>query len=360
MRPTIRNDALRPGKSGLIDGDGDSAGRGSYLLLSTATGFVELGAVIGSLLAGCSQATVLVIALLYQIGAIFANPLRLPYGAYVACAGIAVVCAAVATQLQVFLLPAVIFFAVGTQGIRDAVLARHPVSTFAKRVSRVMGFALGGYFSLWGLTTATIGVLAIGLLRGVRKKVHHDVTVPSGTGASKPWCIAMLVHQMHYFAYAYTLPPLFVRDYGFGTASGVAFALGWVTYSGAPSILRKLPDFVVVTIGHGVVALLLVSMAINHGSSTWVMIAWCATGLGGGTVYGIRRLAHGDNAQARNNMDGWENIGHVGGVLVALALVLAEEDATILFMAGGVLALLVIPLVANARLRGLRKSAVAR
>jgi hypothetical protein len=150
----------------------------------------------------------------------------------------------------------------------------------------------------------------------------------------------MVIHQAHYFAYAYALPYLFLAIYGLSpTSAALGFALGWVSYSATPLVLARRPALPTLVLGHFLVALTLLAMASMIHRLDVLLVAWFVTGFGGGTVFLIRRLEREwrpDRPAAQ--FDVWEHIGHVLGVLIAITLTSRFPSVTAMLLAGSVLA----------------------
>jgi hypothetical protein len=150
----------------------------------------------------------------------------------------------------------------------------------------------------------------------------------------------MVIHQAHYFAYAYALPYLFLAIYGLNpTSAAMAFALGWVSYSATPLVLARRPVLPTVVLGHIGVACTLLAMAFVIHRLELLLLAWFVTGFGGGTVFLIRRLEREWRpTRATAQFDVWENIGHVLGVLIAITLTSSFDNVTAMLLAGSALA----------------------
>lgn len=318
-----------------------------YLALSTASGFVELGALFLAVRSGFSTVVLLVVGLAYQIGALFTNPFALNGAQYRALVVVAALVGIVVSRVPLVLPVALLFLGVGLQGLREEVQERARVGTLAKRASRVLGFVVAGFFDARAMVVVSLVALALVSVRRVplepspaRPRLARDRSI--GVAG-----VAMVIHQMHYFAYAYVLPVFLLRGHKLsGIAAGLAFALGWVSYSLAPALLGKLPTLQVVVVGHLAVAAALVAMAVYCDRLPLLLAAWFASGFGGGTVFGIRLLARSwASVDRTSDLDMWENVGHVLGVIAAALLMVIESRERLLFLMGAGLAFLVAGLV---------------
>lgn len=309
------------------------------MLLSCMTGFVELGAVLYAIRLGWSPVSILMIALGYQGGAAALSVLpKLARRQYLVALCVAVVAGAVLAHSALGLAGAMLFLSVGLNGLRADAQRVRVVGTAAKRTSRIIGFLLAFLFE----PTALVGTAITGLLVGLWLPRSTDKPVPIAKNRSgmEFAAAAMVLHQMHYFAYAYALPVLLVRTHGFGgLGASVAFAVGWTSYTITPVVFGKLPALRVVVIGHLAVTALLLSLGMTTPESSWLIGAWFLTGFGGGTVFGIRRLAAmWTHENCTNEMDVWENVGHVLGIVVAVGLVLMGASWSVLFVVAAFLA----------------------
>jgi hypothetical protein len=298
--------------------DPKRAARLRYLLLSSATGVVELGAVLYAARSGWSLTEVAALGLGYQIAALFVRPLPLSARTYrlVACVGalFAVVAAFAQAALPFALLPA----AVGLQGIREEQLVSVSVATLPKRATRIAGFVIAAFFDRWFLLAVSMLVLCLATAgRGTARRRPGRWRMPAGGR----YAVLMVIHQSHYFVYAYTL--LFALTGLYRPSAwqpAVVFAVGWVTYTAAPVLFGRLPTLPVLVAGHVLVACAMTVIAADAGSRAAVSAAWVVGGLGGGTVFCIKRLAAARPALARD-LDDWENIGHVTGCAGAVLVV---------------------------------------
>ncbi|MCX6952979.1 MAG: hypothetical protein NTV51_12555 [Verrucomicrobia bacterium] len=318
-----------------------------YLALSFTSGFIELGSIIYAVRQAMPIPVVIGFGLIYQLGALFQNPFAFTLRQYRSMIVLAMVAAAVALWDVRFIWPALLLGSGGLQGLREDAVRRCAVGTLPKRIARIGGFATAGFFGIGMLVCASVAIMAMSEIlrrRSISISVPHQPApfrFPGVLGT------AMIVHQMHYFAYAYTLPIFFIRVHGLnGLAAGLAFALGWVSYSLTPTVLRSLPTFRVVVVGHVFVAVTLVAMALTFDRLPMLLGTWFASGFGGGTVFGIRRLAvDWKNRSTTRDFDTCENIGHVLGAVFAVGLMLLASEMSLLLLTAAGFALLVASLL---------------
>jgi hypothetical protein len=304
-----------------------------YLSLSCVTGFVELGAVVYAIRSDFPLVGILGVALAYQVGALCKNPLELSPYLYRILVGTSLISGIGLLWFPELLIPSVLLLSAGLQGLREGSLRGSAVSTFWKRSSRILGFLAAALFQPNVFVGVALLVLVLGSLFGesARARPRAIGLVPNrGLGAVG---IIMVLHQLHYFTYAYCLPVLFIQlHFLTGPSIGLAFAAGWVSYTLAPLFLARLPTLPVVLAGHVGVSVVLASMAIGADHLTWLLVAWFASGFGGGTVFCIRRLAQvWAGVDSTGDLDLWENVGHVSGVLVAFLVALSGLGLAALF-----------------------------
>lgn len=317
-----------------------------FLLLSAFSGVVELGPVFIAareygLLAG------LVAGLAYQLGNLAASslPLAKTWTGAVLVVGVVLLLGGRATPWMALI--GVACVSVGLQKYRRflqkaSAFGARTHSTLVKRVVRIAGFAFAGLVDLTGLTACAVVIAGsyLSTLRGFSCNAWRSDTRPRPLQWS-PLAGVMVVHQMHYFSYAYILPFLFAVAFKFGgLAAGAAFALGWVTYASIEKLLRGRRYGLYFLLGHGLVVLSLSVLASWISTALIVVLAWAVSGLGGGTVFCLSKLNSLDTAR-RVEMDRWEDIGHLAGVAVPIVLTLVGiSDPSALVLTSAALAAL--------------------
>lgn len=310
-----------------------------YLLLSFASGFLELGIIIFALRLQMPLVAVPFLGLAYQLGTIFCRPIRLPLSLYAAITVVAFIVVLTAGDAIIPLFFAVFLLSIGLQGGREMASTRFRLGNFVKRISRVIGFALAGFFNLHVFIGIAGIVLAVILL--LRRKVDRITLSTVGQNWRPSFLgITMLIHQSHYFTYAYFIPFLFFNTHGI-TASlvGLLFCIGWVSYSTAPLILGKQPAIPSFVIGHLLAAITLFIIFMFSHSFLLTLLAWFFSGFGGGTVFFLRKL-HERTAAKESDLDLWENTGHIAGLLICLLLIIILGQPNNVFLTAGSIALL--------------------
>jgi hypothetical protein len=150
----------------------------------------------------------------------------------------------------------------------------------------------------------------------------------------------MVVHQVHYFLYAYAVLSLvFALSNRSAPVTATVFALGWVTYLSAERLWGRFPSTGVFVAGHLSVATCLFGMYFARDDLAAWSVLWVLTGLGGGTVYCLTRLLHKSGA-TEASVAAAEDLGHLAGVTAGIGMVmLARFDEALLCVAAGTTAL---------------------
>lgn len=281
-----------------------------YLLLSLCTGIFESGALVLAVSLAESVAWLgLIYGFAWQIGNALATHVR----AFPAAQRLLEACCiCVAYQLEdpFILAPTFASLAHHLQYVRSQF--QDGSGTLIKRTYRVVGFVIGGLFYVhsaallvWMLCSILLAILA--------RSLPTERPKARGKGQWTFMSTIMVLHQIHYFLYAYGIVWILQEKDNIPLAAmGAAFAIGWIIYLAVEPILGKVNYFIALVLGHVFVAgvLLLMSSEAANGIST---ILWVLTGLGGGTVYCIHRMA-GTDAE----MDRAEEIGHWVGPALAI------------------------------------------
>ncbi len=309
----------------------------AYLLLSAFSGLLEVGVLIHVARSDMPLVAVPLAAVTYQCGALLCNPIRLPSFLYPFLACLGALAGALSGSSIAWGLLAVIGVSAGLQYARERTKHYCQVSTLAKRVARIAGFLLAPMLTTWlvsaaGLASAAIATVAItssgmrgGRAGGSRMHLH-------------PISITMAIHQVHYFLYACFIPWLCWRVYDIPLAAmGGVFAVGWCSYSLGPQLLRRLPNKWVFIVGHLLVGASLCAMCLWIEHRLVVLTAWFISGFGGGTVYCLRHLAH-PLPSVSQELDAWENVGHVVGGVGGLVICLLVATPRPVFAAAAVAA----------------------
>jgi hypothetical protein len=312
-----------------------------FLIMSAAAGIAEIGILLIAIQAGATLREVLLLALIYQLAG-FLVALRVPKTAVSLFALMAAAAVAWWTASSRLLLVVVaVLMSVGVHGAREA-SRRAGVSTAAKRTARIGGFLIAGLAAPLLIVASAI-VSAVALRHGRPQGITDRQRLDWRLGRLS---VAMVVHQAHYFCYTYVLIWLLAGTHAFRPALASAiFAAGWITYTASPWLLGRIEAGRAFVVGHVTNAILLGALALLWEHPWLLALLWVATGVGGGTVTALRRLGVGAGI-SDSMFDRWEGVGHVVGVLLALAVSFAGVSAVFVVAAG--LALSAAALVAAA------------
>ena len=150
----------------------------------------------------------------------------------------------------------------------------------------------------------------------------------------------------------YLIPFLFWQVHNMSAPFvGLAFCIGWISYSIAPYLHSRRHLTGSFASGHILASLTLITISVFFQNLWVVMLAWFVSGFGGGTVFCLRELES-NLADRKPDLDLWENLGHIVGLAICLTLLAVFEQPTIVFLAGGVIAILTGLLLLLARQRG--------
>lgn len=304
-----------------------------YLVLSACAGMLALGVIVYAVRQSGPLLLIALLALAYQCGNLVPKPLALGKTPLCALAGAAAVLAVLSCSAPWVLVVCTCCLSASVQGARSALAGRR-VSTATKRVARILGFLAACGFGPLAATALAVAVgialLFLSIPAGARPE-PHAYRQPDGLAA------LMVLHQVHYFAYACLIPWLIAGHvHSAPLVMAAGFALGWVSYVLSPMLFRNTVSLRVLVAGHILAAVALASLALMHRSG-WVLPLWFATGFGGGTVYVLRGLAAG--IARPPDLDVCESIGHVAGAgLCAAVLALGGQASSVFVVAASVAA----------------------
>ena len=285
----------------------------TQLALATIASLLELSPILHILQNSGTLLQVLLIALAYQCGNAFYRWLPDGIGSKVVLVILGITSALTTTYIG--LLAATLLLSLALQLRRRQFSSSKHVPTALKRTARVIGFLIVPLTPLM----ATIFFASLLVVVGGRfeKGLGRKTTAPK----VHPLLALMVVHQVHYFLYAYAvLSFVFLRTGESTTVTATVFALGWVTYLSAEHLWGNWSLTKVFIIGHVNVATCLFAMyAVQSDVVEWCAL-WVLTGFGGGTVYCLTRLLLSSSIEDIS-IAAWEDVGHVVGVTAAITLV---------------------------------------
>ncbi len=315
-----------------------------FLSLSFLSSIVELGPIILFAGSGAGVIGTLLVGMCYQIGNLIAGFFQLPLRWIGALSAISVALAVAAVAHPNLLYGSVLLTSISIQEMRRIFSERSQgtakASTLLKRTIRIVGFATAGFTTLPLYTGITALALVMSLTLIWKTKSYSYRLAPKADLKFSPLAAIMVIHQTHYFTYAYLLPLLFAGIFGLNEfLIGPAFIVGWISYASVETIVSQKNLVKVFIIGHLIVTASLVILALHYQDIFTVLVAWFVSGLGGGTVFCLTRLNR-VAGTVRVAMEPWEDIGHVVGVIVALVVYILSMSLQLIFLTAASAALL--------------------
>ncbi len=288
------------------------------LALASSASLLELGPVLSILQRGGSLTTVLLIALAYQCGNALSS--WVPDSRFGRLALLLTGIALFLAGPEEALAPATLLLSLALQMCRRQVVADDEgcrVPTAMKRSARVAGFLMAPLVPLMA------AMCLPALLSMYRKTSDRPSRVEEPNIRRHALLRLMVIHQIHYFLYAYAVLSLvFKSSEGSAVLCAIVFALGWITYLSAERLWGTWPSKTVFICGHVFVAGCLLAMYFARSNTTAWSLLWVLTGFGGGSVYCLTRLLRVANVP-ESNVARAEDAGHVAGVAAAIGLVAA-------------------------------------
>ncbi len=313
-----------------------------YYLYSALSGSVEIGMVCWAVTNGLSPTAIVALGMAYQLGNMIPVPYRPEKRDIIWGFGVCLfLIACFLWNRNCF--PVIFFLTAFLSAILQSIRTECSGGTvrWKKRLCRVMGFA-SAYLYRDYLAICLIIVLLL-LAAGLKKIPDNErmFLVPRGNRT-------MILHQMHYFCYAYVMMCLSYTFFGSMTLTIAFFVISWLTYLSVEPLLKKhgsVNPKRALYLGHMGLCILLLGlfMAILHESWTFAIL-WCLSGLGGGTVFCIHMVEEQKQKGEITQQDwSWsENIGHVLGCLLALLWIGVTGFAEGTIVLAGMLALITV------------------
>jgi len=298
-----------------------------YIFLSLLTGFFELGCIVVLISLRTSAIQVLIAGLAYQLGNLTASTIRLSKKSImlILSASTALICLYQYDKNFLFYSLSVLLVSIGIQKTRRLLLetiGQDGVSVFSKRTVRIIGFLLAGAASGITLTIGVVVTLVVTILALVNIRIESLNAVYPKKAKGNRLAAIMVIHQSHYFSYALWIPLILTYRSGVPIyLIGVCFIIGWLSYIYSERLFGRFNIFWVFIAGHILVAISLIVIGTNIGNLILVLLAWFVSGLGGGSVFSLKRLNK-TISSVPIDLDLWEDVGHVSGVLVSIILTL--------------------------------------
>lgn len=304
-----------------------------FVILNFMSSFFELGSLILLLKRGESLNSLLIIGLSYQLGNLIASSIKFTRNSILLLIFFALL---VTINLPWF--PNLIYPSIGLASLIIQESRRYVTSantkknsTLLKRSIRIIGFIVAGFVTEVAIIMALLCTICIVSFLVIKDKEvwskHLYINWPKSNSLS----FIMVIHQTHYFSYAYLIPFVIVKFLNIPIKLvGLAFIVGWISYITSETILRRFNLYKIFIFGHFLVFISLLVMSLSIHIPTVFLGAWFFSGFGGGTVFCLTRL----NEQSYNKVDMHfgEDIGHVLGVLFTLLIITAFSDISINYL----------------------------
>lgn len=294
-----------------------------YLLLSFISSLLELGSVL--VLATFTNELFFLLcgALAYQAGNLFVRIVCFSPKLRILFLALALISYILSSRQYGWIYLSIFFANSSLQALRRDLseVNEKKVSTFNKRLVRIAGFLVAGLVTYYVLGIVLILVLVIGIgkyslgvdsfLKIVLPQFRHKNVLS----------FIMVMHQSHYFSYAYLLLILLVNGLDVPQRLvGPIFIVGWLSYAAAEKIFNHFNLLRTFIIGHILVSISLAVLGYFYNSLPIVLIAWFASGFGGGTVFCLTRLNQMVGKELSVDMEIWEDSGHLLGTLIPIVL----------------------------------------
>jgi len=322
--------------------------RQTYLALSFLSGAIELGSVVLMIAISGDLIAILVAGLSYQVGNLLSSTLRLSKKMV-----LVLLFTALFFIVAYYFYEDLFFFYVavgstswGMQKMRrftKASISEIPVSTFTKRLVRIGGFLMAGFVTTEILIVIVGLVLLITINLALAINGDWKYIPPILKPSRSPLSDIMTIHQSHYFSYAYLIPIVLIKASTIPTIFvGAFFIIGWLSYIYSEQLLGKYKLIHVFMMGHTLVATSLFFMWMFSDSFVGILLFWFLSGFGGGTVFCIKRLNKKDYAHKKVELDFWEDLGHVLGVIIVILIgwVLDLQNEADAFLASAMIAII--------------------
>lgn len=309
-----------------------------FLLLSALTSVLECAPLLAGAALGLPPWQLLALCLAYQLGNLFPTPFRLGRRALPGIAASALLlsplpglCGGVPLLWWGTSLLTVFCLSCTFQSVRAC--QKSATGTALKRLARVLGFLLTPLAARCiPAVFAVCSVLVLAALTPAEPRTASTPDIPPLCRMlpENPGLPIMLWHQLHYFIYAHSMILTVRRMTGRPTLTMALFAFTWVTYlSVEPWIKRSrggrgltVSEHVTLVLrGHAFLFILLLLLPIVRTPAAAACL-WALTGLGGGTVFAISALCRAAPGYQKDALDLTENLGHIGGTLIAVLYLL--------------------------------------
>lgn len=337
-------------------------GKYFFLFLSFLSGAIELGFIIYGIRTNLSVLEIVGLGIAYQIGNLVPNPFKLNKWATTIVSGISLLCFGILLfyfQSYWLIFLGVALMAAVVQSLRTSY--KQKVHTALKRSSRIIGFFAAPFISMEVSFVVSI-ILVFGALYSKYKNNKLQFLKPK----IKYIHMIMLAQQVHYFCYCYFIAIMifnlnFINKLPFSPLISVAacFALGWVSYTWIPLILKKDTYAKYYIISHIYLFIVLVLMGL-YSESIFLVILWILTGFGGGTGYCIEKIDLAEGTSNENDMIFIGNLGHILGVLVGMGVYMIFKSYSSTLYLGSVFTAIATIMMIHYNFKYLKKGSISK
>ncbi len=297
-----------------------------FLLLSLISGCVELGGVVYAISMKLSILNIVGIGFAYQLGNLVPNPVKFNKALTFTSSFLGLICFCFIKFCSYnywILFLGYIFIAMSIQSLRS--LQKDKVSTTTKRLFRILGFVVSPFIQI-----GTAAIISMILLVVCLYSKWSDNKIKLVKPNFKFINAIMVVHQIHYFCYAYFILILIAKMVNINSLwlLGILFTFGWLTYISVPHILigNKFARYFIA--GHLLLTVILILLSQSSDISL-IIVLWILTGFGGGTVFCIEKLNHMTKDCCKSDIVFSENIGHIIGVLIGMFVYLLSDNISL-------------------------------
>lgn len=326
-----------------------------YLVASLLSGIIELGSVFFGIRNGYEVPYIISLALAYQLG----NILRFLVSKKIADIQNTLLFCSILLSCSLFILSGGLKFAVCfilftlistmLQNIRSSLQGNIP--RWKKRSCRVIGFSLSAFVYVFPNENILILSSILFVISIHTPKFYYVELVHKWKNGDlgRRFCLSMITHQAHYFAYNYIMIILSMDYFRNPFIVSAWFIANWIPYTITEPMVKKLKWCNwkrIALFAHVFNAVVLFGMCVCiHHNIYITLILWIFTGFGGGNVFCIKKSLE---KKVKYDKKVWmfsEQIGHILGVMTALIISLIGLHIEYSLIMASIFALITIPVM---------------
>ena len=289
-----------------------------YFALNIISGFIELGPVFLGLNNNYPVFIILIFPLIYQITSLIAFYWDVSLRLLLISILLSLILIFIWKNLLLIQLLVYMVISFFCQVFRKRLKNIAKTNTFNKRITRIIGFVIAPFYSIESIfIILLIYICVFFCFYSIRAQINStNLIKPSFSFIN----LTMLIHQSHYFSYAYLIPIIFMQFHGINkNFGGLVFIIGWISYIFSKRLFSRFNNYSTFIFGHILITISLLFIFLSIHSILFLCIAWFLTGLGGGTVYCLREINK--KTENNNDLDFWENLGHICGVSICILFI---------------------------------------